>query len=248
MHRRQRRGASGVTLDPEIQDLPPKRRRWRWFVVLILIVLGTLAFLRFRPAAKSVAITSFQQCVDQGYPVAESDPATCTVPHGQTFVEGGAKSTSGEPKSNYIFDTLVISPNGPAKEGTAVIRNQADWAPFWNQIHAYINPPPPLLAVDFTKQMVAVVMMGARKTAGYRLAITNVYEVPTRVIVEAQETKPAAGCLPPPAAVAPYHIVTFQKTDKPIVFDIQTTDDTSSCGAAGGKTTDPNGVGKVGNY
>jgi hypothetical protein len=229
-------------LEAGIPEESTSRRRPLIWVAVFIVIGCALGFWWFRHRPKPAPITNFQQCVDAGYPVTESYPETCTVSRGLTFTDGTRQAGASEPKSNLMYDTLVISQNGPPASSRVVVRNQAEWVAFWNKAHALIQPFPPLLPVDFTKDMVVAVMLGQQSTIGYRLKIDNVYEVPREVIVEAQATKPAAGCSLPTQLSAPYHIVKFPKSAKPIVFDVITKDDTSVCTPRTGQPTSGDGV------
>lgn len=54
-------------------------------IFVVLTVIGLYVFFRNRQDATSV--TSFQQCVDRGYPVAGANPRKCTTPYGVVYLE-----------------------------------------------------------------------------------------------------------------------------------------------------------------
>jgi hypothetical protein len=62
----------------------------------------------------------------------------------------------GEDPSAVAFETLArggtYQPGCTAQHDDRLIRNQADWAAFWDQVH--VDPAPPLPAVDFSRDTV----------------------------------------------------------------------------------------------
>jgi hypothetical protein len=51
---------------------------------IFIIIVGF--FLLFMYREKTEVITNFQECIEAGYPVLETDPPRCTVPGGETFI------------------------------------------------------------------------------------------------------------------------------------------------------------------
>lgn len=57
-------------------------------IVLVLLSLVVIALQRFKKTDKpNVAVNSFQECVEAGFPVMESYPARCITPEGKSFVQ-----------------------------------------------------------------------------------------------------------------------------------------------------------------
>lgn len=55
-------------------------------IAAALVGLGIVVWLAWiRPAQQSADITSFEECVDAGYPVQESEPPVCVTPDGTRF-------------------------------------------------------------------------------------------------------------------------------------------------------------------
>lgn len=59
---------------------------------IILVAIVVAIFWYMKRDSKYVSITSFQECVDAGYPVLESFPEQCRTPDGSTFVRPTATS------------------------------------------------------------------------------------------------------------------------------------------------------------
>ncbi len=64
------------------------RKRFAVFVVLVSFFFMGIVFIFISLLSQKAAIeiTSYQQCVDAGYPIQESFPERCSVPGGGTFV------------------------------------------------------------------------------------------------------------------------------------------------------------------
>lgn len=64
-----------------------------------ILILALVLFLMFLFVGEDEAtITSFQECIDAGYPVMESYPRQCSIPGGETFTEeliGGQRDSKG---------------------------------------------------------------------------------------------------------------------------------------------------------
>jgi len=117
--------------------------------------------------------------------------AMAAVPSAQTArtIEKGARSQIQDPKQ-------------------VVVRTATEWQALWRQ-HA---PDRPLPSVDFSKQSVVAVFMGARNTAGYSVGIVNTTEGNGVLIVRYKETAPPRDAIAAQVLTAPYHIVAIAKT------------------------------------
>ena len=214
------------------------RSRKQLFVLCgLLLFFGWIIWIGRPQTSKAPLITSFRECVDYGYPVEESNPARCVVPGGDTYIEK-VGSADSEAKANISFVTLVDAGNGPSTGKIVAITSKPDWQAFWQATHAHLSPIPQILEVDFSKQMVAAALDGNNGFEGRKIAITNIYEVSREIVVAIKKSEPGAHCqVAAQTKVAPYHIVTFTKISKPVVFDITTeqqkaceTNDTASQG------------------
>lgn len=96
--------------------------------VLIVILVGALAYFIYSLLSDdssedtdgendSTEITTFQECVDAGYPVQESYPRQCTTPDGDRFTEEVEDGTGlANPASEYCEE----------QGGTVDIRDEED--------------------------------------------------------------------------------------------------------------------------
>ena len=55
--------------------------------VIVLALIGWLAFLRAQKVPALPAVMSFEDCAKAGYPVMESQPRQCRTPDGRTYAE-----------------------------------------------------------------------------------------------------------------------------------------------------------------
>ena len=68
---------------------PQNRHESLVVVAVILAVLAVLSyyFIDKLSGAKTVTVSSFEECVAWGYPVMESYPRRCNTPDGNSFTE-----------------------------------------------------------------------------------------------------------------------------------------------------------------
>ncbi|MDD3661951.1 MAG: DUF333 domain-containing protein [Candidatus Dojkabacteria bacterium] len=69
--------------------------------VVLVVVLAGLFYVGYRlwNDVSPYRITSFEECVEAGYPVMESYPRQCAVPDGKTFVEDVTQDGTGDDES-----------------------------------------------------------------------------------------------------------------------------------------------------
>lgn len=111
------------------------------------------------------------------------------------------------------FDTLQkgqVPPGGKLTQQLAVIRNDADWASFWNLLYASHSPIPALPPVNFTEKVIVAVVDSERPTGGYSVAITGLKPTASGVTVSALQLSPGRSCMVTTAFTLPFHIVTTQ--------------------------------------
>lgn len=100
-------------------------------LVIAVVVIAFLSWDRLRgDDDETIAITSFQECVDAGFPVAESDPPQCRTDEGQLFIgprsapEPGPEPTASPTESPWTGE--LTSEGGvpimlDAPEGDSVV-------------------------------------------------------------------------------------------------------------------------------
>jgi hypothetical protein len=217
--------APGISNEFSMTGAHQLRRKPLLVAVVVAVAVIALVWWRWPRPTAPVAIRNFRECVDYGYPIEETSPERCRVPGGQVFVDEASAVAPSEPKTNLVFSYLVDGTNGPSRPMSRLVRTQAEWASYWAQAHAHLPAMPQLLPVDFSHEMVAAIQLGREPSDSYKLKFTSIYEVPRELVVQAKRSVPGADCATASVAgrtVAPYQIVRLPRSDKPVVFDIQT--------------------------
>jgi ketosteroid isomerase-like protein len=122
--------------------------------------------------------------------------------------------SSGTAPDDESFRTLLRGYESGLKPGAIrVARDDAEWRELWKEHTSTILPRPDAPAIDWQHDMVVCVALGARPTGGYGVRITNVVRENGRVVVEAEETKPAHDAIVPQVVSHPYCIATTPRAD-----------------------------------
>jgi len=106
--------------------------------------------------------------------------------------------------------------SGVSESREVVVRSADEWTRLWHE-HAGADADPP--AVDFDTHMVLGVFLGARKTGGYAVEITEVELTASDVVVKYTETKPGPGAMLAQVITSPFHLVSVTRNDGKIRFE-----------------------------
>lgn len=98
-----------------------------------------------------------------------------------------------------------------------VLRNNADWKKLWDKHSSNVWPQPPLPAVDFSREMVVAVSLGARNSGGYSVSIKSIVDG-TNIVVTYKETTPDPSGIYTAAITHPFVFVKVPLTSKPVKF------------------------------
>lgn len=133
----------------------------------------------------------------------------------------------GQPLPADQVDTLLVSSaSGFMSSMRDVISNELGWQGFWEEYQAYMAPPQPMPAIDFTKKMVIAASMGTRPTGGFSIRIESVLRNGNGYDVGIVETSPGSSCLVTQGVTAPVTAVAVPVTDGDIhFFDRETVHD-----------------------
>lgn len=101
---------------------------------------------------------------------------------------------------------------------TRVIKDSADWNALW-KAH---KPGAPAPAIDFAKQMVVAVFLGARPNGCNSVGIEGIYRASGKIGVNVVEFVAGPGVMCTQAIVFPYAMVTLDRSDEPVEFWQQT--------------------------
>lgn len=78
-------------MTPLFHNLNPTMRRFLSLISLLILIIGVIFLVKQNQETTTppepADITSFQECIDAGYPAMESYPRQCRVPDGATFTE-----------------------------------------------------------------------------------------------------------------------------------------------------------------
>lgn len=99
-----------------------------------------------------------------------------------------------------------------------LVRDVEAWRKMWEQIHRTVSPLPPLPDIDFSREMVVVVALGARPTGGYGIIVDRAYERDDRLEIVVRKQTPGKTCFNTQAVTQPVDIVRLPKTERSVVF------------------------------
>jgi hypothetical protein len=128
---------------------------------------------------------------------------------------------SGEYQSSSVTNqqASVIVPFTALAEGSRskvesrvnyLITTQDELAELWK----FLEEPPPVPKVDFTKKVVAAVFAGKAPTSGYDINVVEVQDADKRV-VKIELIKPDESCILAQSLTAPYQVIELPKTSLP---------------------------------
>lgn len=123
--------------------------------------------------------------------------------------------------SPIAFETILQAQNsGLTVEGNQVVRNEADWARVWADLHRTTSPKPPLPAVDFSQDLVLVSAMGERPDGCYSIEVAEVILRGGRLHVRVVQRQ-SVGCGCTTALTYPVHVVRVRLVLPGISFDVE---------------------------
>ena len=95
-----------------------------------------------------------------------------------------------------------------------VVRDAAEWKKLWQQ-HNWDDPPP---AIDFSKDTVVGVFLGARNTAGHTVEITSVEKEGNTLTVRYVERRPSSRDVTAQVITMPFHLARVPAHAGDVVF------------------------------
>ena len=109
--------------------------------------------------------------------------------------------------------------SGLDRPARVVVRDAATWQAIWDRIYLRQSPVPPLPAVDFSRDMIVVVALGAQPTGGYGILITGASEATANgVAVIVDSSSPASSCVVTDALTQPVDIARMPLRDGEVSF------------------------------
>jgi hypothetical protein len=115
------------------------------------------------------------------------------------------------------FESLVRQEQtGLVDAEQRVIRTDQAWSEAWQQIMAYRIPAPERPVIDFERDMVVLVALGERPTAGHSVEVVSIERDGAFLRVVARETKPSADMAQATVLTHPVHAVRVPRSDGPV--------------------------------
>jgi hypothetical protein len=100
-----------------------------------------------------------------------------------------------------------------------VIRDAAAWDALWNRLRAAgAIQPVPTPAVDFSRSIALVAILGERDRGGYDIDIPEITRAGESLIAHVRLTVPGPTCSQPEVLTTPLTIVTVSETDSEVAF------------------------------
>lgn len=128
---------------------------------------------------------------------------------------------SEEAPGTVEFESLVRQEqSGLTQPEQRVIRTDQAWAEAWKQIMQYRIPAPVMPAVDFERDMVVLVALGERPTAGHAVEIVSVEREGGFLRVRARESE-TTGDVKATVLTHPIHAVRVPRSDGPVEVEFE---------------------------
>lgn len=108
-----------------------------------------------------------------------------------------------------------------------VVREAQAWAELWERMWQHRSPVPDRPDVDFTREMVVVVSLGARPTSGFDILIDSAAVTAEGLTVSVRAIAPDVGCAVLPVLTEPVDIARLGRSPRPVRFEQRT--ETRTC-------------------
>ena len=115
---------------------------------------------------------------------------------------GGCGSPSGpSPKTALSLVRLrsdsqsFLTFSGYDQPQTVVVRDGDTWQRIWNEVHRRTTPIPPLVEVDFAREIVVMAAQGSQPSSGFEILFTSASEADGAATVEVEAQTPGPRCI-----------------------------------------------------
>src|SRR5205823_14290981 len=98
------------------------------------------------------------------------------------------------------------------------IRTRDEWVAFWARHTRAQVQPPPAPPVDFSREMVVGIFLGARATGGHEVEITKVERGGSALRIHYRSRSPDPGAMVTQVRTQPYHLIRLSGEDIRLVF------------------------------
>jgi hypothetical protein len=103
---------------------------------------------------------------------------------------------------------------------TFVARTSEAWRELWKEHSSPSLPPPRVPEVDFSRNMVAGIVLGPRPSAGYAIQIERAERTGERLTLHAQTTEPPPDTMQATVMTNPFHFVALPRHDGSVEFRV----------------------------
>ena len=100
-----------------------------------------------------------------------------------------------------------------------VIKEEGALKEVYEQINKTSTPKYDVPTVNFKRETVVAVFMGARNTGGYRVSVTAIKKQKKKLVVRVLEEEPGAKDMVTTVLTQPYCIVKIDDADREIIFE-----------------------------
>jgi hypothetical protein len=135
--------------------------------------------------------------------------------------DGGSKATAT--RSGAVrFESLARQEQSSlAEPERRVIRSAQAWHEAWARINTYRMPAPPPPEVDFEREMVVLVALGPKPTAGHAVEVVAVEREGGFLRVRARVSEPGPGTDQAQVITHPFHAVRLERSDGPVEIVVE---------------------------
>lgn len=108
-----------------------------------------------------------------------------------------------------------------------VIQNNEDYQTVMNKVYENLDQRPNIPEIDFTKETLIAVFMGAKNTGGYSIHVEKIYGSSKSLTVNVKEISPGKNCTVQQMVTHPFQIIRMKKFNELIKFN--TVKETKDC-------------------
>jgi hypothetical protein len=108
--------------------------------------------------------------------------------------------------------------DGPPDAVRTVLRTEDTWRAFWAR---HGGTTPDIGELDFSQEMLVVVALGARPSAGYTVEVAEVVQEGRFVHVTAHETRPPSDGAAATVITTPYQVVRLPQRSAAVTIEVE---------------------------
>ncbi len=128
-------------------------------------------------------------------------------------------SNTGEEESIISFEVIHGGTSTAVTEKKQVVAtNNDDYQKLMNEVYANLDQMPRIPDVDFSKNDVVAVFMGAKSTGGYSIKVDKVIKRTDAVTVAVNEISPGPKCAVTQMITQPYEIIKVPKLNQKVKY------------------------------